>query len=55
MSSTEITNDNFESTILENEIVFLDFWAGPARARRSLLDQLDPDVGRRAGTDGAVF
>ena len=28
MSTIEITQDNFESTINDNEIILLDFWAG---------------------------
>ena len=27
MSTIEITQDNFESTINDNEIILLDFWA----------------------------
>jgi thioredoxin len=28
MATTELTMDNFEDAITENEIVFVDFWAG---------------------------
>lgn len=50
MSTIEITKDNFESTILENQIVFLDFWAawcGPCRFFAPVFEQAakdNPDI-----------
>lgn len=46
MSTIEITKDNFEATILENEIVFLDFWAawcGPCRFFAPIFEQASKD------------
>ena len=50
MSTIEITRDNFESTILENDIVFLDFWAawcGPCRSFAPIFELAakdNPDI-----------
>lgn len=50
MSSVEITADNFNDTIANNEIVFLDFWAewcGPCRGFAPVYESAaaaNPDI-----------
>lgn len=50
MTTIEITKDNFEPTILDNDIVFLDFWAawcGPCRFFAPIFEQAakdNPDI-----------
>ncbi|AMT92472.1 thiol reductase thioredoxin [Brevibacterium linens] len=50
MSTIEITQDNFESTINDNEIILLDFWAdwcGPCKQFAPVFEQAaeaNPDI-----------
>lgn len=50
MSTIEITQDNFESTINDNEIILLDFWAdwcGPCKQFAPVYEQAaeaNPDI-----------
>lgn len=50
MATLNLTQENFESTILENDFVIVDFWApwcGPCRAFEPVYDQVSenhPDI-----------
>lgn len=50
MATVDLTQENFESTILENDFVIVDFWApwcGPCRAFAPVYDQVSenhPDI-----------
>lgn len=50
MATLDLTQENFESTILENDFVIVDFWApwcGPCRAFAPVYDQISenhPDI-----------
>lgn len=50
MSTLDLTQENFESTVLENDFVIIDFWApwcGPCRAFAPTYDQVSenhPDI-----------
>lgn len=50
MATLDLTQENFESTILENDFVIVDFWApwcGPCRAFEPVYDQVSenhPDI-----------
>mgnify|MGYP003340318706 CR=1 FL=1 len=49
-AAVELTEENFESTIEGNEIVFVDFWAswcGPCKALAPILE----DIKRERGDD----
>lgn len=51
MATTAITSADFEKTITDNEIVFVDFWAtGAARAARSARFSRRPPTSRRTRT-----
>ncbi|BBP05970.1 thioredoxin [Sulfuriferula plumbiphila] len=43
MATLDLTQENFESTVLENDFVIVDFWApwcGPCRAFAPIYDQV---------------
>lgn len=43
MATLDLTQENFESTVLENDFVIIDFWApwcGPCRAFAPIYDQV---------------
>lgn len=43
MTTIPLTKENFEQTVLDNDIVFVDFWAewcGPCRMVAPVLDEL---------------
>jgi len=50
MATLDLTQENFESTVLENDFVIIDFWApwcGPCRAFAPIYDQVSenhPDI-----------
>jgi thioredoxin len=50
MATLDLTQENFESTVLENDFVIIDFWApwcGPCRAFAPTYDQISenhPDI-----------
>jgi len=50
MATLDLTRENFESTVLENDFVIIDFWApwcGPCRAFAPVYDQVSenhPDI-----------
>lgn len=50
MATLDLTQENFESTILENDFIIVDFWApwcGPCRAFAPVYDQVSenhPDI-----------
>ncbi|MEO5376444.1 MAG: thioredoxin [Magnetococcus sp. DMHC-6] len=50
MATVELTRDNFEQTVLENDIVIIDFWAGwcgPCKSFAPIYEkvsELFPDV-----------
>lgn len=50
MATLDLTQENFESTVLENDFVIIDFWApwcGPCRAFAPTYDQVSeshPDI-----------
>ena len=47
MSTVELTKDTFEKTVVDNEIVLVDFWAewcGPCRMVAPLLDEIADEM-----------
>lgn len=52
MAVIELTKENFEETIMNNDIVFIDFWAswcGPCKSFAPIYEEV------AAKTDGVVF
>lgn len=48
----EVTDNNFETTILENSVILIDFWAewcGPCKKVSPILDEISNETGLLIG------